>query len=233
VNERREGLCLGLIGGLGVGATVHYYQELVKAHAARAFVPNIVILHADVNYVLKLAAAGEAARMAAYFSSVIRRLSGAGAQIAAIPAMTPHLCAPELIESSPIPLVSLVDEILREVASKGLKRVALFGTRFTIETGMFGQFSGVDLVTPKADEVDFIHGTYLQIVAAGSGTDQQYQGLRQVAHTLIERDGVEAIVLAGTELSLIFNHANMDFPHIDGARLHLDAIMRRLFSESA
>ena len=233
MNERREGLCLGLIGGLGVGATVHYYQELVKAHAARACVPNLVIVHADVNYVLKLAAAGEAAPMAAYFSTVIGRLSAAGAQIAAIPAMTPHLCAPELMESSPIPLVSLVDEILREIASKGLKRIALFGTRFTIETGMFGQLSGVDVVTPKADEIDFIHGTYLQIVAAGSSTDQQYQGLRQVAHTLIERDSVEAIVLAGTELSLIFNQANMDFPHVDGARLHLDAIMRRLFSESA
>lgn len=233
MNERREGLCLGLIGGLGVGATVHYYQELVKAHAARACVPNLVIVHADVNYVLKLAAAGEAAPMAAYFSTVIGRLSAAGAQIAAIPAMTPHLCAPELMESSPIPLVSLVDEILREIASKGLKRIALFGTRFTIETGMFGQLSGVDVVTPKADEIDFIHGTYLQIVAAGSSTDQQYQGLRRVAHTLIERDSVEAIVLAGTELSLIFNQANMDFPHVDGARLHLDAIMRRLFSESA
>jgi aspartate racemase len=233
VNERREGLCLGLIGGLGVGATVHYYQELVKAHAARASVPNLIILHADVNYVLRLAAAGETDQMAAYFSNLIRRLSAAGAQIAAIPAMTPHICAPQLIESLPIPLVSLVDEILREVANRGLKRVALFGTRFTIETEMFGQLSGVDVVTPKADEIDFIHGAYLQIVAAGSGTDRLYQGLRHVAHRLIERDDVEAIVLAGTELSLIFNQGNMDFPHIDGARLHLDAIMRRLFSESA
>ena len=85
----------------------------------------------------------------------------------------------------------------------------------------------------QAAEIEFVHRTYLQIVAAGSGTDQQYQGLRRVAHTLIERDSVEAIILAGTELSLIFNQANMDFPHIDGARLHLDAIMRRLFSESA
>ena len=121
-----------------------------------------------MNYVLKLAAAGEAAQMAAYFSNLIRRLSAAGAQIAAIPAMTPHLCAPQLIKSSPIPLVSLVDEILREVAIKGLKRVALFGTRFTIETGMFGRLSGVEVVTPKADEIDFIHRAYLQIVAAGS-----------------------------------------------------------------
>jgi len=129
--------------------------------------------------------------------------------------------------------VSLVDEILREVAVKRLKRVALFGTRFTIETGMFGQLSGIDVVTPKADEIDFIHGAYLQIVAAGSGTDQLYQGLRRVAHTLIERDAIEAIVLAGTELSLVFNQANMDFPHIDAARLHLDAIMGRLFSEPA
>ena len=220
--------CLGLIGGLGVGATIYYYQELIKAHLELGQVANLLILHADVNRVLQYAAAGETSGMAEYFLHLISRLSAAGAEIIAIPAATPHLCAPELMERSPIPLVSLVEEIVREVDDRRLKRVALFGTRFTMETELFGRLKDVDVVAPKPAEIDFIHQTYLQLVNAGSGTEQQYRGLHQLAHTLIERDGIEAIILAGTELSLVFNRANTDFPHIDGARLHLAAIMEQL-----
>jgi aspartate racemase len=217
-----------LIGGLGVGATIYSYQELVKAHQERGQVANLLILHADVNRVLQYAAAGDISGMAEYLLQLIRRLSAAGAEIIAIPSVTPHLCAPELIKRSPIPLVSLVDEIIREVDDRGLKRIALFGTRFTMETKLFGRLKGVDVVAPKPAEIDFIHQTYLELVNVGSGTEQQYRGLHQLAHTLIERDGVEAIILAGTELALVFNRENTDFPHIDGARLHLEAIMEQL-----
>jgi aspartate racemase len=220
--------CLGLIGGLGVGATIYSYQELVKAHQERGQVANLLILHADVNRVLQYAAAGDISGMAEYLLQLIRRLSAAGAEIIAIPSVTPHLCAPELMKRSPIPLVSLVDEIIREVDDRGLKRIALFGTRFTMETKLFGRLKGVDVVAPKPAEIDFIHQTYLELVNVGSGTEQQYRGLHQLAHTLIERDGVEAIILAGTELALVFNRENTDFPHIDGARLHLEAIMEQL-----
>jgi aspartate racemase len=217
-----------LIGGLGVGATIYYYQELVKAHLELGQVANLLILHADVNRVLQYAAAGETSGMAEYFLQLIGRLSAAGAEIIAIPAATPHLCAPELMERSPIPLVSLVDEIVHEVDDRRLKRVALFGTRFTMETELFGRLKDVEVVAPKPAEIDFIHQAYLQLVNVGSGTEQQYRGLQRLAHTLIERDGIEAIILAGTELSLVFNRANTDFPHIDGARLHLAAIMEQL-----
>jgi aspartate racemase len=124
--------------------------------------------------------------------------------------------------------VSPVDEIVGEVRRRELRRVALFGTRFTIETGLFGRLNAVDVVAPTTAEIEFIHRTYLQIVSAGSGSEEQYQGLRGVAHTLVKRENVDAIVLAGTELSLIFNETNLDFPHVDGSRLHLDAIMRQL-----
>jgi aspartate racemase len=227
-HERCEGICLGLIGGLGVGATVYYYRELVKAHAARGCVPNLLIVHADVNRVLQYAATGDVAQMAEYLLVLIRRLEAAGAKVAAIPAITHHKCEPELSPRSPIPLVSLVDEIVGEVRRRELRRVALFGTRFTIETGLFGRLKAADVVSPTTSEIEFIHQAYLQIVNSGSGTEEQYQGLRQVAHTLLERENVDAIILAGTELSLIFNEANLDFPHIDGSRLHLDAIMRQL-----
>jgi aspartate racemase len=217
-----------LVGGLGVGATSHYYRELVKGHAALNRVPNLVIIHAEVTRVLTLAAANDTTHLAEYLAQLIRRLADAGAEVAALPAVTPHLCAPELVELSPIPIVNLIEVIAHEVQAQQFKRVALFGTRFTIETRMFGQLPGVEVVMPKADEIDSIHETYLQLVNKGAGTEEQYERLRRIAQTLRERDGVEAIVFAGTELSLLFNEENTDFAHIDGARLHLAAIMRRL-----
>jgi aspartate racemase len=221
--------CLGLIGGLGVGATVHYYQELVKAHAARGWTPHLLIVHADVNRVLTHARDGSITQLAEYLAGLIRQLQGGGARIAAVSAITPHICIGELTRISPLPIVNLVEEVAGEIRRRGLKRVALFGTRFTMETALFGQLAGIaDAIKPKPDEIDSIHETYLQLVSHGAGSRQQLETLTQIAHALRERDGVEAIVFAGTELSLVFNEGNTDFPHIDCASLHLDAIMRRL-----
>ncbi len=226
------GRCLGLIGGLGPGATVHYYQELVKAHAARESVPRLLVLHADLNRVLKHVEHGEVVGLAEYLSECVGRLADAGAEVAAIAAVTPHICAVELVSMCPLPLVNIVEEVSRRIRIRGLKRVALFGTQFTITTHIFGQLKGVDVVAPKPDETDYIHETYLQIVNDPTVmTRELHDRLRALAHTLRERDGVEAIVLAGTELSLLFNEANTDFPYVDCARVHMDAIMRRLFDE--
>jgi aspartate racemase len=221
--------CLGLIGGLGVGATVHYYQELVKAHAVLGWTPQLLIIHADVNRVLTHARDGEIAELAEYLAGLVRQLQSGGARIAAVSSVTPHVCIAELIRMSPLPLVNLVEEVAGEIRRRGLKRVALFGTRFTMETGLFGQLAGVaDVIRPKPEEIDSIHEIYLQLVSHAAGSPQQFRTLTQIAHMLCERDQVEAIVFAGTELSLVFNEGNADFPHIDGASLHLDAIMRRL-----
>jgi len=230
VKERTEGRCLGLIAGLGVGATIHYYQELVKEHATRGCVPNLVMVHADVTRVLRDAAAGDTHGLAEYLSGLIERLHRAGADVVAIPAITPHICVAELMKLSPIPLVNLPEEILREIGVRKLERVVLFGTRMTMESDMFGQLRGVEVVKATEEEIDFIHETYVDLVRIGHGTDAQFQELRRIAHRLCEREDVQAIVLAGTELSLLFNESNTDFPHIDGARVHIQAILRELFS---
>jgi aspartate racemase len=64
VRDNTAPRCLGLVGGLGVGATIHYYQELVKAHASRGCAPNLLIVHADMRRVVNYAGAGETAALA-------------------------------------------------------------------------------------------------------------------------------------------------------------------------
>ncbi len=221
------GRCIGLIGGLGVGATVHYYQELAKSHAARDRVLNLVMVHADMNRGLAMVQAGDRTGLAQYLAGLIAKLANAGAEFAVIPAVTPHICVGELRQISPLPLVNLVEELQREIQARGLRRLALFGTRFTMESGLFGLLQGVEVVALARAETGFVHQTYMQLVNAGVGFQEQRESLSRLAHLLMERESVEAIILAGTDLALLFNESNTDFPHVDCARLQLDAIMRR------
>src|ERR1700684_4280133 len=104
----KQGRCIGLIGGLGPGATVHYYQALLRAHAARGVRPDIVIVHADVGQVLGLVGQGDLAGLPRYLADFCARRERAGAEIAAIPAITPHICMPMLRPLSRLPLISII-----------------------------------------------------------------------------------------------------------------------------
>src|SRR5689334_20087044 len=79
------GRCLGLIGGLGVGATVHYYEKLAKTHEELGRTLNIVITHAQIGRVREYVEADDRAGLAEYLIAFIRRMKTAGAEIAAIP----------------------------------------------------------------------------------------------------------------------------------------------------
>ena len=218
----------GLVSGLGVGAGMFYYKALVDAHLALGLTPRLLMVHADVRYVLAQATARQTTRLAEYLAGLLKQLARGGAEIAAIPAFAPQVCAAELAAISPLPLISLLDAIADEVARKRFRRVAIFGARVTMETQMFGKLSNIEVLTPAADELDAVAETYSRIVEQASASEEDFGGLRAIAHRLIERERLDGIVLAGTDLAFVFNPANTDFPHVDGARAHVEAIMRRI-----
>jgi aspartate racemase len=162
--------CLGLVGGLGIGATVHYYQQLATAHERRGRSLDIVITHADIARVREYVEASDRDGLADYLLGFIRRMHEAGADSAAVPAVTPHLCVRELVAASPVPVFSIFDPLVEELKSRGARRVAVFGTRFVIESRLYGCAGDVEVVQPRPDEVDYIHRTYMQFAQEAKGT---------------------------------------------------------------
>ena len=225
--SKAESPCLGLIGGLGVGATVHYYRALAKAHEQRHRQLRLLMVHADMHKVLSHVQAKQLGDLTDYLVKLIAQLKDGGADLAAVTAVTPHLCFGELAAKSPLPLVDLLQAARESIFGK---RIALFGTRFVIETDLFGTLQGENTIRPHPKEVDQIHEAYLRTAARGEGAKEEHQALTSLAHALIQREGLEAIVFAGTDLALLFNPSNTTFPFIDCAQLHIDAIMERLFS---
>jgi aspartate racemase len=220
--------CLGLVGGLGVGAAVHYYQQLDTLYEGRKSPLRMLMAHADIWRAAGYAEAGDRAELAKYLASLIEQMCAGGAEVAAIPAVTPHMCIAELKAISPLPLVNILDAVAEDVRQRGYRRVALFGTRFTIESAMFGALEHVEVAMPKTEEIAAIHSAYFDMASTGQGTPEHYDTLTRIAHTLCSRDKVEAILLAGTDLALIFNEYTTTFPHVDCAAVHLRAILEEL-----
>jgi aspartate racemase len=223
-----ETRAFGFVAGLGVGAGMFYYKALVDAHLALGLTPRLLMVHADVRSVMAQAAARETALLAEYLAGLLQQLAGGGAEIASIPAFAPQVCAAELAAITPLPLISLLDAIADEVARKRFTRVAIFGARVTMETQMFGRLRGAEVLMPAADEMDAIADIYARVVEQARASEEDFTRLRSIAHRLIERERLDGVVLAGTDLALVFNPGNTDFPNVDGARAHVEAIMRRI-----
>jgi aspartate racemase len=224
--------CVGIVGGLGVGATVHYYEKITAACKARGVIPDLVIVHADVDRGQGLVRDGKLDALADYLASFIDRLGAAGAQAAVLPAVTPHICIDELTARLRLPLINIVESIGVELRARRLRRVALFGTTFTMAGSLWGQLQSaapeVEIVKPRPDEIAFVGKAYQRILDTQTGDADDTAGLRRIAADLQQRDGVEAILLAGTDLAVIFDEETAGFPCIDVARVHIDAIVERL-----
>ena len=220
--------CIGIVGGLGVGATVHYYEKITATCKARGVVPDLVFVHADVDRGQDLVRAGELDALADYLATFIDRLGRAGADAAVLPAVTPHICIAQLERRVRLPIISIVDPIKAELQARRIGRVALFGTIFTMQGSLWGQLEGVEIVKPRPEEMDFIGKAYQRILDTQQADPGDAAGLRRIAADLQHRDGVEAILLAGTDLAVIFDETTAGFPSIDCARVHIDAIVERL-----
>ena len=118
--------CVGIVGGLGVGATVHYYEKITAACKARGVIPDLAIVHADVDKGQGFVREGRLDALADYLAGFIERLGRAGAEAAVLPAVTPHICVSELMSRIKLPLINIVDAIGAELRKRRLKRVALF-----------------------------------------------------------------------------------------------------------
>ena len=145
--------CVGIIGGLGVDATIHYYEKITAACKARGLVPDLVVVHADVDRGQGFVRAGDLEGLAAYLAGFIERMARAAAEVAVIPAVTPHICIEQLKPLLPIPLINIVETLASELRARGTKRVALFGSVFTVQASLWGLLADVEIVNAKQPEI--------------------------------------------------------------------------------
>ena len=226
---------VGLVGGLGPESTVDYYHRLIKAwrcddpHSS----PSIVIDSLDDKLAMRLVEHDRSA-LTEYILESLRRLHRAGVNFGAITSNTTHLVFDSLSARSPIPLISIVDACIEEARRLRLKRLAIFGTRWTVDAPLYpaaAQRHGIQIVVPPEPHRTWLHERYVNELVNGDFRDETRRGVVAIAERLRDDERIDGVILGGTELPLLVRHpAIADLPVLDTTGLHVAAIIERLRS---
>jgi aspartate racemase len=221
---------LGIIGGTGPETTIEYYRRLIATYRERSpegRAPWLVINSIDSKKLVDLVTANELTQMADYLASEVERLARADAGLALIAANTPHLVFDAVQGRSPIPMLSIVTATCEAAATAGLRRLALFGTRFTMQAAFFPEIfksRQIVIVVPNEAEQAYIHAKYMSELFAGIILPETRERLLEIVRAIKERDGVDGLILGGTELSLILREPMAaGLPVLDTTQIHVEA----------
>jgi aspartate racemase len=228
---------LGIIGGLGPESTVEYYQNIIALYRERqrdGSYPEFIINSVDLKKGLDFMAANNLGGMADYLLEEIDKLAQAGANFGLISANTPHIVFDEVASKSPIPLISIVEATCAAAKARKLRRLALFGTRFTMQGTFYPKvFSreGIELVVPDATDQDYLHDKYLNELVPGKFLPETRAGLLAIADRMKANSDIDGVILAGTELPLILRDAEHNgIPFLNTTKIHCQAAVAEMFS---
>jgi aspartate racemase len=228
---------VGIVGGIGPESTIEYYRSIIAFYRERTrdgSYPLVVINSIDLKRIVDLISANLLSEVEEYLMRELKRLAQAGADFAALAANTPHIVFDALRARSPIPLISIVDVTCEATRGRGLTRVGLFGTRFTMGADFYPEAfgrSGITVLPPGPEEQVYIHDKYMNELVNGIFTAETRAGLLAIVERMKARDGIEGLILGGTELPLLLRadeHAGVQL--LDTTTLHAEAIVSRLLS---
>jgi aspartate racemase len=224
-----------MIGGLGPESTIDYYRSILARYRARkpgGEYPHILINSLDVDKGIAMLDGGRLDDLADYIASGVEALVRAGADFGFIAANTPHLVFDEVQRRSAIPLLSIVRATADHAKALGLKKVGLFGTGFTMRANFYPeefQRAGIALVIPNEPEREFIHKKYIGELLKNQFLPQSREEIMSIARRMQAEDGIEALVLAGTELPLLLRDAaNQGIEFLDTTAIHVEAVVDEL-----
>jgi aspartate racemase len=215
---------IGLIVGIGPAATDYYYRYLIAALARAGQSLTLTMAHADTPTLLRHQAEKNVKAQVEIYQQLTIRLQRAGIEQVAVTSIAGHFCIDAFKETSPVPVIDLLDVVKREIKRRDFKKVGLLGTRVVMQTHFYGVLEGVEVIAP-AQDLQEVHDAYVSMASAGIATPQHREVFVRAGKTLTDMYGCESIMLAGTDLALVFNKdTNPGFETFDCAEVHAAAI---------
>src|SRR5688500_19953121 len=147
-------------------------------------------------------------------------------------ANTAHIVFDDLAARSPVPLLSIVEVCAEEARRRRLGRLALLGTRFTMEAPFYAAVCtrfGIAVVPPNDADRSWVHERYVGELLKGEFRDDTRRQLIALVGRLRDEESIDGVILGGTELPLLLSTPVIaDVPTLDTTALHVAAIVERL-----
>jgi aspartate racemase len=226
---------VGIVGGIGPESTIAYYRAIVAKVRARnenAAYPRIIINSIDASAMLALIPQRRFDELATMLAREVDALGRAGADFALIAAGTPHLVFDDVRARTSVPLISIVEATRDAAVDLGLHRLALLGTRFTMDATFYADAlgsAGIEVVAPSENDRAYVHQKYMTDLFSGDIPQSTREGITAVVERMIAVDHVDGVIVGGTELfPLVEDFRRLGTAVLDTADIHAEAAVDRV-----
>ncbi|TWT13259.1 aspartate/glutamate racemase family protein [Planomicrobium sp. CPCC 101079] len=229
---------LGIIGGTGPESTVDYYQSIISEYQEKAGssedLPELLINSINMYKIFALLENNQTEGLADYLTEAVRMLEKAGADFVVLTANTSHIVFEQVQQRVEVPMISIVEETYNRTKELGLEKIGLFGTKFTMENDFFQKpflAGGKTIVVPEPAEQQYLHEKIVSELEKGVVEEETKQAFLGIVAKMVERDGIEGLILGCTELPLIFKPEDLAIPQLNTTEIHIKKIIEAMFSE--
>ena len=225
---------LGLIGGTGPESTPMYYRELnrrIDALTGQKQMPEIVIESVDFRTMWGMVEARRHDELSDYLAQEAANLKAAGAEVISMTAATTHIVYEEVCRKSGIPLVSIPKAVADEAVARGIRKVGLLGTIFTMEQAYMKTDlinAGVEVYVPDETDRKLVAERILTELELGTVKESTLVEFQAIIKKMQQAHGIEAVILGCTELPLLLNPDNCPVLCLDSVEIHIHDLIRRV-----
>ncbi len=219
---------IGLIGGMSWESSAVYYDILnkkVKERLGGFSSCKCLMYSVDFAEIERLQHAGDWEELNRLMADAATRLYKGGAEIIVLCTNTMHLCSEAITQSVPIPFLHIAAAAAEAVQAKGLQKVGLLGTKFTMEKDFYKQVLkdkyGIETIIPTVAEREQVHRIIYEELVLGKIEDASRATYKKIINNL-HQAGAEGIVLGCTEIPLLITQADVNIPIFDTTTIHAE-----------
>ena len=221
-----------MVGGIGLASTVDYYLGLInlcRRERGQDVYPKIVIDSVDMTEHIEAFSKGDYDKICDLLIESLDALKSAGAEIAAVTANTEHIVWDRACSRFPLPVISIVDEVVTHIKHCGYKRVLVFGTEFTMTSGLYEKAfikNGIIPIIPDDEDKEIIGNLIYPNLENGIVIPEDKVKMIELAEKYIEAQNADSMLLGCTEIPLMLSDEDISVPTLKSTDIHINAIYR-------
>ncbi|TYB57647.1 aspartate/glutamate racemase family protein [Nonomuraea sp. PA05] len=218
---------IGLIGGLSWESTVIYYQiinQRVRERLGGSHSANSLIWSVDYTTVEDLVFAGRWDEVSRMLTGAGRKLEEAGAEVLLVCSNTFSRVSDDVARAASVPVLHIADVVAAQARARGMRRVGLLGTRFTMEQPFYRDrlaAQGFEVVVPPREQRELVHRVIFEELVRGVLRESSRDAFARIVAGLADA-GAEGVILGCTEIELLISEKDTAVPVLPSARLHAE-----------
>ncbi|RVT49215.1 aspartate/glutamate racemase family protein [Rheinheimera sediminis] len=217
---------IGLLGGMSWESTIPYYRQInqcIKHQMGGLHSAKIILYSVDFAEIEQLQRSGDWHKAGELLAYAALKLQTAGADCLVLCTNTMHKVAAVIETAVTIPLLHIADATAEAIQQAGFHKVALLGTRFTMEQDFYKkrltELYGLEVLVPDEEGRKLVHQVIYQELCLGIVKPESRQQYQQIMADLVTQ-GAEAIILGCTEIALLVSSEDCAVPLFDTTALH-------------